>query len=100
MLIPKPERIQVGARYYQIIVDPKLVLREGLVGVCDHEGLTIYIQERDIKESQTEVFWHESAEAINSVFLANSLSHNEVSALAQGIHQVFSSLGIEIDWER
>lgn len=41
---------------------------------------------------------HEIMEAINTIWLADTMSHDDIDRLGEAFYQAMSSMGIEIDW--
>ena len=98
MLVPFPHSIQVGGLEYQVVIDPKLLEKEGIVGLCSHNELKISLFPL-LRGLMNINFWHESIYCIDKVFFHNKLDETETNALANGIYQVLKGMGIEIDWE-
>lgn len=96
----RPNSITVGGRVYKIVVDSTLLLAENLIGQCDHQKYIIKLAPRFFSGQLDEALWHETLHAINTVFLNGKLVEEDVDALAHGLFQVLSGMGLNLEWEK
>ncbi len=96
-----PKEIKVGGHRYKVVYnDPSIRYSDNLKGYHDPNYKIIKVDPGLPTESdKTEVLIHEVLHAINYVYLANEITEKELDALGQGVFQVLSDLGLEIDWK-
>jgi hypothetical protein len=96
--IPAPTSVQIGGKKLSVKIVPNLILTEGNCGSCCMGSLTIELDAGLPPSTKTETYLHECFEAINKVWMADSLSHDDIDRLGEALFQVLQELGIEIDW--
>ena len=97
MKIKVPKLVQVGGHWYGIIFDE---------GQRDdgHAATTVWRKQRmaidpSLPESgKVESLVHEIIHLVNQVYCHQELREQDVDPLSEGLYQVFSQLGIELDW--
>jgi hypothetical protein len=99
MKIPAPTSVQIGGKTLAIKLVPNLILTEGNCGTCCMGAMTIEIDAGLLPDTKTETYLHECFEAINKVWMADSLSHDDIDRLGEALFQVLCELGIEINWD-
>lgn len=100
MKIPRPKEIQIGGRRYRVEVDPMLTHHEGCAGNISHSKLLITIDGQNGNQHKTLSLLHEILHGINNVYCHIEISEANIDGLGEGLHQVLSQLGVEIDWEK
>ena len=96
----RPHNNKVGNREYKIIIDLTLQLKEGLVGQCNNETLTISLVPRFYPYQLDEALIHETIHQVNHIYLNNRLREDDIDALGQGLAQALQSMGVEFEWEK
>lgn len=91
------KQYQVGGHIFTVVLDPDLEKRKDW-GVIDHLSLRIYINPTRPESQILESLVHELLHAIDGIFVADSLSEAQVSGLAQGLLQILTQHGVELDW--
>lgn len=97
-MIPAPKTITIGGKTYKVRQNPHLCLLENAHGICLQSDLIIEVDEGLGPEMKTSTFLHEAVEAINKVWLANRLEHDDIDRLGEALLQLLNGLGVEIDW--
>ena len=98
MILPWPRTSQVGAKTITVMQVPNLIGTEGNCGSFCMGDLTIRIDAGLLPINKTETFIHEDLEAINKIWLSDSLTHEDINRLGEALTQVLGDMGIEIDW--
>lgn len=90
-----PESIKVGGHTYKIIFSETLWIREGNIGQARHNtDQTIELEVRLHPDQTAASFLHEMLHAIDRVYNKGSLAEDEIDAIAEGLFQVLSDMGI------
>ena len=88
--------IEVGGLHYTIETSPKIskeLSSRGNSGECDTQNLRIILGV--LEEDHTRnTFIHECLEAVNVQYCNSRLEHNDLTNMANGLSQIFKSLGI------
>ena len=96
--IPAPKTITVGGKTFEVKQNPTVHLREGCTGLCVRSTLTIEIDSTILPEYKTTALLHEVIEAINDIWLDDSVTHSDINRLGEALLQLLQSLGVELDW--
>lgn len=94
--------IKVGGFDYVIDMSEQAhrnLLSRGNYGECSPRNKTILIDYQGSEQEISETFIHEIVEAINPIYCASSLTHEQITQLSNGLHQVIESLGIRFGIE-
>ena len=98
MRIPAPKTITIGGKTFDVVLDDSLIALNSKAGEFDPHRETITIDSHLPPTSRTEVLLHESLEAINDIWLDESLAHGDINRLGEALLQLLNSLGVEIEW--
>ena len=93
-----PESIKVGGHTYRVLFRDDLWLEEGNVGQARHN--TRQIIEIDPKLDPEQIgctLWHEIIHTINRIYNNNQLGERDIDAVAEGLFQVLSDMGITFE---
>ena len=98
-VIKVPPQIMVGAHPYRIVLrNSDRLTDEGVFGEVNHRTQTIEIR-ADRPPSQCLVsLLHEFIHTSANVFSKDGLEEKFIDPIAQGLGQILSQLGIELDW--
>jgi hypothetical protein len=96
--VPAPKTVTVGGKTFQVRIDDSQTVARGRDGVCDPLTESICICSHLPSAWKSSTYFHEIVEAVNTIWLAESLNHDDIDRLGEAIYQVFSDMGIEIDW--
>ena len=91
-----PEKVKVGGFDYKIEMGGKVNLdlqADASWGKCANQLRRIRLDDSINSSQLSETFIHEALHAIEDIYVANADEHC-ISALANGLHQVFEGLGI------
>jgi len=89
MLIPKTVRI-CGLNY-KVTMSENLYLDQGIVGSHNQNTLEILLQNHTMdKQKIVQTFFHEIMHAIDSHYLDNKLTEEQVCQIGNGIYQVLA----------
>ena len=90
--------IQIGGFLYPVKMDTgnnKALRAVARVAECDNLNHCIGIDTDQSPESISENFLHEAIEAINHIYCHDELTHDKITQLGYGLHQVMESLGVK-----
>lgn len=91
-----PNQIQVGGHIYRIVLSPDL--RDSNTNAAVNHRLQVVVINSDRPESEKiEGLGHELVHIINSVYDCG-FEETQINRIGQGLFQVFSQLGIKLDW--
>ena len=96
--IPAPETITVGGKTFAVKIDDSETSVRGRDGCCDFLTGAISIASHLPAPWKSSVLIHEIFEAINAIWLAESIDHDDIDRLGEAFYQSLTSMGIEIDW--
>ncbi len=96
MKLKVPNEIRVGGHVYSIALSNDL--KDSDCNAAVNHRLKVIVINTDRPESQKiEGLGHELIHIVNHVYNCN-LEEDDVRRLSEGLFQVFSQLGIEVDW--
>lgn len=96
MKLKIPPEVQVGGHVYSIALSPDL--KDSDCHAAVNHRLLLLLVNADRPESQkVEGLGHELIHIIDDVYDCD-LEETQINRMAQGLFQVFSQLGIEVDW--
>ncbi len=98
MRLPAPKSVQIGGNTLEVKMVPGLGVKTGDRGTCCLGTREIEIDSSMSSESKTVTLLHEFFEAINTVWMAGSICHDDIDRLGEAMYQVMGDMGIEIDW--
>ena len=93
--IKLPAKVKIGGHLYDVVFRPYLWLEENRQGSHNAHIRRIEIDPA-FKSNLAANIIHEELHAINNVYLNDRLTEDDVTALAEGIYQVFVDFGIRI----
>jgi hypothetical protein len=96
--VPAPTSITVGGKTFQVRIDDSQTVARGRDGCCDPLTESICICSHLPSAWKSSTYFHEIVEAVNTIWLAEALNHDDIDRLGEAIYQVFTDMGIEIDW--
>ena len=96
--LPPPESVQMGGHVYKVIVDGAQTIAQSRDGCCDPLTETIAINPYLPPSYKTSTLVHEMFELANMSFMAESMSHEDITRLGEAFSQVLFDFGIEIEW--
>jgi len=96
--IPAPTSITVGGKTFQVRIDDAQTVARGRDGCCDPLTESICIASHLPDPWKSSVLIHEIFEAINTIWLAEKMDHDDIDRLGEAFYQSLCSMGIEIDW--
>jgi len=89
---------EVGPYHYSLECGPEYdedLDGRVLWGECSQYRRCIRVKSGLPQQQFRATLLHEIVEAVNDVYLSRALSHEEVSAIGNGLSQVFKGLGVE-----
>jgi len=93
-----PKSIKVGGHTYKVSFVEKLWMREGNIGQVRHNtDQAIELDTALHPEQTTATFLHETLHAIDKVYNGGALSEDAIDAMAEGLLQVLSDMGITFE---
>lgn len=93
-----PKFIKVGGHTYEVVFAEGLWMRDGLVGQARHyTEQTLEVEAALCPEGIGLSFVHETLHAIDRIYNNHALSEDAVDALAEGLFQVLSDMGITFE---
>ena len=93
-----PRSIKVGGHTYQVEFMDGLWMREGNLGQCRHHtDQTIELDSALHPDQTAATFLHEMLHIVDRVYNKGSLGEDEVDAIAEGLYQAFSEMGITFE---
>jgi len=93
-----PPSIKVGGHTYTVSFVEKLWMREGNLGQARHNTDQIIELEVALHPEQTAAtFLHEVMHVVDRVYNKGSLSEDAIDAMAEGLFQVLSDMGITFE---
>lgn len=98
MLVDITKGIKVGGLNFETRMNPetdKVLDAEIIYGDCSLPLQLIRVKSTLLPQYMGAVFLHESLHAIDKVYLNNTLTENQIDALANGLYQVMASLGVQ-----
>lgn len=98
--IPAPESVTIGGKTFTITLDAAQTVGQGKDGLCDCVSESICINPLLPTAWKSSTLIHEIFEAVNIIWLSESLHHDDIDRLGEAFYQALTSLGIEIDWTR
>lgn len=98
LVLPVPKEITVGGKTFQVRIDDAQTVARGRDGCCDPLTESICIASHLPDAWKSSVLIHEIFEAINTIWLAEKMDHDDIDRLGEAFYQVMSDMGIEIDW--
>ena len=98
LMLPVPETVTVGGKTFQVRIDDAETLARGRDGCCDPLTESICIASHLPGPWKSSVLIHEIFEAINIIWLAEKMDHDDIDRLGEAFYQSLTSMGIEIDW--
>lgn len=98
LVLPAPTEITVGGKTFQVRVDDSQTLARGRDGCCDPLTESICIASHLPAPWKSSTLIHEIFEAINTIWLAEKMDHDDIDRLGEAFYQSLCSMGIEIDW--
>ena len=98
LVLPRPESITIGGKTFEVRVDDSETSARGRDGCCDPITESICIASHLPGPWKSSTLIHEIMEAINTIWLADTMSHDDIDRLGEAFYQAMTSMGIEIDW--
>jgi hypothetical protein len=98
IIIPWPREIPVGGKMLTVKQAKNLVRDEAACGTCCWNTLVISIDADLLPINKTEALIHEILEAHNKCWMAETMSHEDITRLGEAMTQSLLGMGIEIDW--
>lgn len=98
LILPRPESITVGGKTFTVIIDQATTSGRQRDGYMDPMTETIGIAPHLPDPWKSSTLIHEIFEAINIIWLAEKMDHDDIDRLGEAFYQAMSSMGIEIDW--
>lgn len=95
--IKVPKQIQVGGHTYSIALSKDLKDSDSWGAVNNRLQIIVINIERP-ESQRVEALIHEILHVINNVYHNGNLEEGDVSDVSEGFCQVFSQLGIKLDW--
>ena len=89
-----PESIKVGGHTYQVIVRLGVWREAGNHGESLHNLQEIRLEKLQSPEMLESAFIHEILHCVDRVYNNHNLAEETVDALAEGLYQVLSDMGI------
>lgn len=96
--IPAPETVTIGGKTLRVIIDQATTSGRGRDGYMDPMTETIGIAPHLPGPWKSSTLIHEIMEAINTIWLAEKMDHDDIDRLGEAFYQAMTSMGIEIDW--
>ena len=96
-----PKSIRIGGRWYELRLEPHLIVDTENRGECYNRDGIIKVEPRIQPELRIITLIHELLHAIGAVYMGNELFlHDpELESLSNGLYQVLTDLGIRFKWE-
>ena len=99
MKIKVPREIKIGAKQVTIKFEDNLADHHDKVGQARYYTGEIVLQKRGVRDSiLMGNFLHELTHWIDHTYNSLQLNETQTEALANGIHILLDSLGVELDW--
>jgi len=98
IVIPAPETVTIGGKTFQVRVDDSETSARARDGCCDPITESICIASHLPGPWKSSTLIHEIMEAINTIWLADTMDHDDIDRLGEAFYQAMTSMGIEIDW--
>ncbi len=98
MKIKVPRAIKIGEHTYQIKQPPDFIRDTGNRACVTWHRKLIEIEASMEADTAMVSFLHEVVHIIDRHILYDHLNEDDTACLAEGVYQLFVSLGIELDW--
>ena len=92
-----PKQVQVGGHIYHIALSQNL--KDSDSNAITNNRLQIIVINAERPESQkVEGLLHEIIHVVNNIYLSRCLEESTIDSISEGLFQVFSQLGVKLDW--